>query len=73
MLPEMIRGGEEISVARWCARFYCLQVQHTLPSGEFNGLRYDEQQVSLPKIAEILLVGMMRYFESKIELYIVFH
>jgi len=34
MLPEMIGGGEEISLARWCARFYCLQAQLNLPRCE---------------------------------------
>ena len=33
-----------------------------------SGLVHDKQLLSLPKIAETLLVGMERYFDSQIEL-----
>jgi len=32
VLPEMIGGGEEIYLARCCARFSYLQAQHHLPN-----------------------------------------
>lgn len=32
VLPKMIGGGEKMSLARCCARSYCLQAQHHVPN-----------------------------------------